>query len=58
MNIFGFNTLDAIIGLILFWAVGLMVGYILGFIKWIMFVMLVRHNPKGLTVKGGEIIHV
>lgn len=52
MNVFGFNTMEAILGLITFAAGGIFFGFILTFVKFVMFGFLDIDSPKiGKEVK-------
>lgn len=52
MNVFGFTTLDAILGLFTFMAGGIFFGFILQFVKFVMFGFLDIETPKiGKEVK-------
>jgi hypothetical protein len=52
MNVFGFTTLDAILGLITFAGGGIFFGFILQFIRFVMFGLMDTNIPKsGKEVK-------
>lgn len=42
MNLFGFNTIDAITGLILFMYFGVIIGAIIGFMRFVLFSFMER----------------
>jgi hypothetical protein len=54
MNVFGFNTLDAIMGLIQFAFWGVILGLYFGLVRYILFNMGLRNKPwnarKGVSL--------
>lgn len=45
-NIFGFNTLESIVGLLTFFYMGVFLGFLIGLIRYILFSFMEGRIPK------------
>jgi len=52
-NLFGFNTIEAIIGILVFLFMGIFIGFFLGLIRYILFAFMEGKLPNW-GMKGGE----